>query len=279
MSETTDELFDEVETPETPAETPAPEGAPAEATSEAAPAQTEAQPEPAAPAQPATAEMVPLSVLLDERDKRQQAAREVAELRAWRQEQERRRQEAAANVPNVLDDPEGYHAWVQEQFGRMNRGFEQRLSVTLQRERLETSMDRWSEKLGKEEFEKLHAWTATMPPQWVRHAEGQRDPFGFAHREYEKVQKAKQAEELTAKLGGKDLAAFLEEQKQAWLAEQSANATPAEPERQSQPRAANGTHASPSETQRHRPASLSQVNGAAAPTGGDQRSAFDDTFS
>lgn len=245
-------------------ETPAPE-----------PAETQASP----PAPVVAAPMVPLNMALDERDKRQAAERRAQEAEARWQAEERRREELRAQAPNVLEDPEGYHAWVQDRFGELNKGFESRLERAVITERLANSEEKWRDKLGDEKFEAFHAWTATQHPQWVAQAERQRDPFGFAYKEFDKIQKAQRAEQILGKLGDKDLDAFLEEQKQAWIAENAppADVPPLTPERA---RAPDGKFtASPSQQQRPASApSLNSVNGAPAPRGTEQRSGYEALF-
>ena len=214
--------------------------------------------QPAAPVAAPKADTVPLPAYLDERDKRQNAQREAAELRAWREAQERRR-EAEVQAPNILDDPDGYHQWVQQEFGALNQRFEQTLDARLAQQRIGLSMRAWKKELGAEQFKSLHEWTATMPPGWVAWAEAQDDPFGAAFDEFDKHRKAERAKEFEAKLSGKDLDAYIAEQVEARLAAAQAQPTVAA----TQPRAADGTFASPA-TQRRTAPSLSQINGASA---------------
>lgn len=242
--------------------------------SEAAPVETQVSPPPApepAPAAPQT-HLVPITALLDVRDRAQAAEREAAELRAWRADLERQRKESLAQAPNILDDPQGYHAFVQNQIAELKRGFTETLQHNTARLNLENSMDKWTDKLGEGEFKKLHDWSATMPQAWVRHAEQQRDPFGFAYKEYEKHVKAQRARDLDEKLGGKDPEAWLEEKRAEWLAAQSAQ----QPQDQDQLRDAKGKFAP--QTQRRSAPSLAAVNGVTSPNGNGAVSGYDALF-
>lgn len=262
-----DELLDEqgAEPVVEPTPAPAPEAAPQAPSSEAAPVQPETPP---AALQPAPSkhqdQMAPVRALLDEREKRRAAEARAAQLEAWRAEQERKRQEAQAQAPNLLEDPEGYHAYWENRHKELERGFNQRLSTTLMRERIETSQERWTEKLGEDGFKELYAWSATMPPQWVKWAESQRDPFGVAYKEFEKQKKAKQAEELIAQTGGKSIDEIVAERVAAELAKHnSAPASQPAPAASAQPRTETGQFApNPQPTQRHRPESLAKLNGS-----------------
>lgn len=68
-----------------------------------------AQPAPSVPpAEPAEKQHVaPLTALLDEREKRQTAERELQELRNWRQQQEAAQRAAQVQAPDPRQDPDG----------------------------------------------------------------------------------------------------------------------------------------------------------------------------
>lgn len=86
-----------VQQPEQQAEPPASKGEP--------PAQ---EPVAAPPAEPPKEQHVaPLTALLDEREKRQAAEREAAELREWRRQQEERQRAAQVQAPDPRQDPNG----------------------------------------------------------------------------------------------------------------------------------------------------------------------------
>lgn len=51
--------------------------------------------------------VAPLTALLDEREKRQAAEREAAELREWRRQQEERQRAAQVQAPDPRQDPDG----------------------------------------------------------------------------------------------------------------------------------------------------------------------------
>jgi len=270
-----DELLDEQSA--APAAEPTPAPAP-EAAPEAPSSEVTAQPEAQAPVtqQPAAPHesqdpMAPVRALLDEREKRRAAEARANQLEAWRADQERRRREVTEQAPNLLEDPEGYHAYWENRHRALEQGFQQKLQHTITRERIESSTEKWTDKLGEEEFNKLRAWSATMPPQWVKHAESQRDPFGFAKREFDKQQEAKRAQELTGKLGGRDFDAYVEE-----LVAQRLAQTQQQPAAASQPRNETGQFApKPPTQQRHRPDSLANISAAAVAASSAPASALD----
>lgn len=73
---------------------------------------------------------VPLASLLDERDKRKAIESELAEMRKWREEQERKAREAERNAPDPYEDPKGWAAHQQQEVRSML--FNERLNVTEQ---------------------------------------------------------------------------------------------------------------------------------------------------
>lgn len=238
--------------------TPAPVAEPAPASPAVEPSsQPEAQPPvQAEPQDP----MAPVKALLDERDRRQAAERKAASLEAREAEQERRRREAAAKAPNVLDNPEGYHAYWENRHRALEQSVSQQAAMQRMQDRLEDSEEKWRDKLG-DEFDTFFKWAGAAPDGFRRHCESQRDPYGVAFQEYDKQRKAKEAEELTSKLQGKGLEAFIAEQVEARIAAQAA-AAPAQPAKPVPPRAPDGTFTS-HPPQRHRPESLAKVNGSA----------------
>lgn len=253
-------------------ETPAPEAASPAPSSDAAPAQPQA---PAAPPTPPQDHLAPVKALLDERDRRQAAEREAAQLKAWRAEQERKAREAAAQAPNVLDDPEGYHAYWQNRYNALERGFQQRLEQTAFTNKMNLLRRVWSKDLGgREKLVELEKWAAQQPPDWLDWCNNQEDPFEAAYEAREQRTRAEKAKALEAELGGKSLEERIAEAVAAERAKwESAHADPETP---GQPRAPDGKFASPST--RHQPMPLSQVNGAAAPRGGETRSGYDAAF-
>ena len=220
--------------------------------------------------------MAPVKALLDERDRRQAAERRAAELEAWRAEQLRKKHERAAQVPNLLDDPEGYHAYVEDRFKALTGGMSSRIEQARLADRLDYSEDKWRDKVGDEEFQKLYKFAGSAPDHIRRGWEKQRDPYGAAKRDFDRIQKAKQAEEIASKLGGEDLEAFIAKQVEARLAAQTP-AAPAAPERPAQPRAEDGKFAPSNPSPRIAP-SLATVNGAPAPSGSDVRGGYDALF-
>lgn len=250
------------------------------------PAEAQAEPVAQAPAAPVEEKdpMAPVRALLDERDKRQAIQRERDELARRLDQIDRQRREAAEKAPNMLDDPEAYHAYLMNQIAATKSGFAKTLDSVRIEERMATSEMIWSQKLGEEEWKALNKWIGeTWGDAAHKHAMRQRDPYGWAFQQFDQDRKARRAEDLTKQLGDKDLDAFLEAKKAEWLAEQAAAEPKSQPEAAepspSQPRKSNGQFDSPSNTQRRSVPNLTDVNGAAAPNGADQRSAFDQAFS
>lgn len=88
---------EEAEAPqEAKAEAPEPEAEEATGEEEAAPPVAEDE----------TQRAIPVTALLDEREKRQKAERELEQLRQWRQEQEQKARQADTPKPDFFDNPE-----------------------------------------------------------------------------------------------------------------------------------------------------------------------------
>lgn len=108
---------DEAETvKDKPAETPAPEPEPKATEQAPEPAQAEApqpEPQPEPPAEPEPRH-VPLTAMLDERDKRKALEAELAQLRAAQVQH----QPEPEVLPDIFEDPEGYTRALNERFER-----------------------------------------------------------------------------------------------------------------------------------------------------------------
>ncbi|MEP9368663.1 hypothetical protein [Xanthobacter sp. VNH20] len=122
------------------------------------PASEPEAPEPAERQQPAQADppapdhRVPLSELLNERERRQEFAREVERLRQENAEFQRQMQALRQPVqppPDMFADPEGFRGSIEQQLTQMEQRFAQRI----QRERLDMSFDLAAEK-NPEGFQK-----------------------------------------------------------------------------------------------------------------------------
>lgn len=149
------------------AETPAPEPV----------APSQGEPEPAAPpaAQPEEAKHIPISALLDEREKRQKFEREAEELRRWKAEQEQRQRQQAAPKIDVLDDPEGFA-----------RQQQQMLQQAILQDRYERSLDAAVEKHGQDTVKAVVDFFndpahAPKTHEFIRHP----DPFKAAFKYYQ----------------------------------------------------------------------------------------------
>lgn len=273
-------ITEETQAPlETVAPAPSPEPAPSPAPEPVAAVTPAPVTEP--PVQPVatptqTADMVPLAVLLDERDKRRAAAAEAAQLRQWREQQERIRQEQREQFPNILDDPDGYHARMMEEITGIRREAQSQVQSAVIQERMANSEEKWQDKLGKEDWQKLNGWIkSSWDATTHQNAMKQRDPYGWAWSTLQGIERAERARQLEGELGGKDLATFLEEQRQKWLADQVSQAPvldqqPSHPASQ-QPRAPDGKFASPSEPQRFEPVSLTAVPAASNSRNGNNK--------
>lgn len=203
--------------------------------------------------------LAPIKALLDERDRRQAAEAEAAELRAWRQQQERARQEAAAQAPNPIEDPEGFASWVQGLVGNTRSQVIAEIQAKRTEDRISRSRYDMEQKLGPK-FDDLAKFIDNAPDAMHAHARNELDPYGWFERQRLAQEKAKRAEEVTAKLGDKSLDDLLAEARAAAKAEALAEMEAAR--NSGQPRRSNGQFDSPSPTQRHRPASLADINGA-----------------
>lgn len=203
--------------------------------------------------------LAPIKALLDERDRRQAAEAEAAELRAWRQQQERARQEAAAQAPNPIEDPEGFASWVQGLVGNTRNQVVAEFQDRSFQERAALSREMIEDQLG-DKFGDLAKFIDAAPDAMHAQARNQAHPYRWFHRQFLQAEKAKRAEEVTAKLGDKSLDDLLAEARAAAKAEALAEMEAAR--NSGQPRRSNGQFDSPSPTQRHRPASLADINGA-----------------
>lgn len=258
----------------------APQGAPETAAPEVVstpasePVASEPAPVAAAP-QPAPSDpMAPVKALLDERDRRQAAERRAAELEARERQREAQRRQQPR--PHVLEKPEEYDAYLDNRFNSLEQIVEDR--VSFERERMSrVSMKRH---LGADKFKELEAFIEAAPDNAHAMAAQDDDPYGWFHEHFERAQKQKKLMGVEERLGGKDLDAYLEEQKQKWLAD-NAVASPAEavaePE-PGQPRGPDGKFASPSTPQRRSAPSLAAVAGVITSAGGEPASGYDALF-
>jgi hypothetical protein len=174
--------------PEPQAEAPAPEPAP-----EPAPA-----PAPVAEAKPDVPQgHVPLSAMLDEREKRKELERQLQEFQ---------RQQQAPKAPDPDEDPEGFNQFQISQA---------QLAVTSAR--LDMSEELAREKHGNEIVDSARDWALAkfqQNPAFQNEVLSQRNPWGYAVQQY-------QRDQALGKLGdASEVDAFL-----AWKAAQSASPT------------------------------------------------------
>lgn len=200
---------------------------------------------PAAPpaAEPEDLKHVPISAILDEREKRQAAQREAEELRRWKAEREAKDAEAKQPKPDFYDNPEQY---LQSE--------RQKIEHAVWSRHLDSSQYRAEQAHGKEavaaaipEFQVAATQNPALAHQFNSHPE----PYAFL---MEWKAKADAMKEI-----GDDPAAYRERLRQELLAEHQA-AQPAQP--QSRPI----------------PGSLSAAPSAGSPNTQPTGSAFDIAF-
>lgn len=161
-----------------------------------------------------------LAALLAEREKRQQyeqereAARQEAErykreLEELRQSQQSKTQET---IPDPIDDGQGFQNWT------MTQAQQAALSA-----KLELSEDLVRQEIGDEAFDSVQKWwmeETRRNPHLVQEGLKQRNPWRYAHQQYQKSQLLSEV--------GEDPAAYKERLRQELLAELQAQQAPAE---------------------------------------------------
>ena len=192
--------------PEPVAETPA---APAE------PEQPAPGEEPANPLTPPVIEakpdpgFVPITVVLDERDKRKQLEAELAQFRAQQQ------QPQPVQVPDMLDDPEGY--------AQHQAQFVQNAALNV---KLDMSEEFARQQHGDEIVDKAREWALQQfqrRPGFQQEVFGQRNPYGYVVQQF-------QREQIASSVTADDFAQFQAwKQAQAQLSQQAAPAAPTAP--------------------------------------------------
>lgn len=164
-------------------------------------------PEPASPLQAPVVEtkpdpgFVPLTVVLDEREKRQKLEAEIAQIRAAQQTQQ------PQAVPDQWEDPEGYAAFQ-----------DQKVQAALYQQNL-----RWSERIaasehGKETVDQAKQWgieRCDADPYFNAKVAASEDPIGFVVSEWKR-------EQIAAQVTPDDFAQF-----QAWKQAQAQLQAPA----------------------------------------------------
>jgi hypothetical protein len=268
LSETDVTPTPEAETPPAEVVTPEPQAAPQEpAPSEAAPAS------PAAPTAEPQDHSIPLNVLLRTREELggKLTATEQRALAAERKlaEIERQRQEAAAQAPDILDDPQAYIEWAE----RRQREIVRREVAAVQAQQakaVETiSRNMMLRHLGQEKFGELEKFIQAAPDRAHAVALKEADPYGWFYERFEQAQKARKAEEAAKQLNGKSVEEIVAERLAAERAKWEAEHGGGQPQPQAarpadtRQRNADGTFAPTPEPQRHRPKSLTDLNGAA----------------
>lgn len=178
-----------------PVEEPKEDPAPLELTEEAPPepqAEPPVEPEPEAKPEP---QHVPITAMLDERDKRKALEQELAQLRASQQQQQ------PQAVPDVFEDPDGFAAYQ-----------DQKVQQALYQQNL-----RWSERTatiehGAETVNQAKDWAVARcdaDPYFNAKVAASPDPIGFAVSEWKR-------EQIASQVTPEDLTQF-----QAWKAAQA----------------------------------------------------------
>lgn len=113
---------------------------------------------------------VPLAAVLDEREKRQRAERELAELRA--------KQNPPPAPPSITSDPEGYA-----------RSVDARIAQTQHETKLQLSGQYAEQHFGKETIQAAMEWGGSITdPSMHQRFNASADPYGFLVAEYRKDQ-------------------------------------------------------------------------------------------
>lgn len=156
------------------------------------------------------AQHVPITALLDERDKRRTLEQELERLRANQQPAQQ------PAVPDMFDDPEGYSAY-------QSAMTEQSALNT----KLDISEEMARDKFGDEEVDAAKDWALAQfasRPDFQRKVLTQRNPYKFAVEEYRRDQ-------MVSQVTPDDFAQF-----QAWKAAQSQIQAETKPAPQAPPR-------------------------------------------
>lgn len=189
---------------EEPKEPEAPEPEAAEPIAEPAPA--EPAPEPANPLAPPAVEakpdpgFVPITALLDVRDRAQKAEAELAQFRAQQKQPE------PAPIPDMFEDPEGYTSALAEKF-----------QAQLYQQSLQMSERFARNQYGSETTDAALQWAhqkCETDPYFNAQVRGSGDPVGYAVQQY-------QRDRIVQTVTPDDLAEF-----QAWKAAQAAIRAP-----------------------------------------------------
>lgn len=226
-----------------------------------------------------------IRALQDERDQKKAAREEAAQLRAWRAEQERKRQEAAAQAPDILEDPHGYMDFAERRQENVVRREVARVQQA-QLKQIETlSRAMMVRHIGAEKVAEIEEFSRSAPPKAVDAAYASGDPYGWMFEKFEEAQAHKRAQEAAKQLDGRSIddivAERLAAERAKWEVEHGGGQpqTDSQPARPAPPQGPDGKFISPSnQTQRHQPPSLNAVNGAASPRGGEVRSGYDAAF-
>jgi len=151
------------EPPATPA--PAPVETPQPAADPGTAAQPDPQPDPA-PAQPQQPGFVPLSAVLDEREKRQKIERDYAEAqKKWEAAQ------PPKQAPSVTSDPQGWQAEQEQRFAKREMDLKMELSGRFA-----------AQHHGADKIEAAKQWGAQqnqVDPYFGQKFTAQNDPFGW----------------------------------------------------------------------------------------------------
>lgn len=203
--------------------------------------------------------MAPVAALVDERLKRQGVERQLQEAQRQLDMMTRQRQESAAIAPHPMDDPGGYTEWIQNQLREVREAVTQEWQERSTQQRSALSRSMMMRHLG-DKFGDLAQFIDSAPDAAHQVALREDDPYGWFYEQFQRQEKAKRAESLTAQLGDKSLDDLVAEKlaaaKAEWAAEMSG-----QPD--GRPRNADGTFASPPPNPQRRSApSLAAVNGA-----------------
>ena len=130
---------------------------------------------------------VPIGALMDERDKRKAAAKELEEARAELARQQQARQEQP-RIPDPLDDAQGYAEY--------QRQLSENMALNV---KLDVSEDLARDKFGDEKVDAARDWAIAKyqeDPSFRNKVISQRNPYSFVVKEFEREQKVAKVQDL-----------------------------------------------------------------------------------
>lgn len=168
---------------------------------------------------------VPLSEVLDTRDKYKAAAEERDRYkRAWDEHQRKLAADQDKDPPpDMFKDPQGYGAWVERQIGKQAEAIAKKqvepIMAQVSESQLRLSEMTAERHLGEARFKALNEWITKQGPQFNDWCTSQPDPYWAAWQEYRK-------RTTFERLGNDDLETYVENEVKRRMA---LNTQPAQP--------------------------------------------------